>query len=172
MNTFFFQVHVNKSVCDRFSATWSLNRGHHLFIYQRSRSQATVTSDVIERFRQSINNDADIFHDCDSNKTDEGTFNDHSKDNEGDEKNESESDINCKDEPSSSSSSSTTTSRSDNSNDNNNYKKNKRNNKSFVAVSKRVHHAESMFVSLFRLFPGNLLSSKSSSGSGNDSSRQ
>jgi hypothetical protein len=171
MNTPFLQVHVNKSVCDRFSATWSLNRGHHLFIYQRSRSQATVTSDVIERFRQSINNDADIFHDCDSNKTDEGTFNDHSKDNEGDEKNESESDINCKDEPSSSSSSSTT-SRSDNSNDNNNYKKNKRNNKSFVAVSKRVHHAESMFVSLFRLFPGNLLSSKSSSGSGNDSNRQ
>ena len=61
MNTPFLQVHVNKSVCDRFSATWSLNRGHHLFIYQRSRSQATVTSDVIERFRQSINNDADIF---------------------------------------------------------------------------------------------------------------
>tara|TARA_A100001015_G_scaffold321294_1_gene451281 strand:+ start:1448 stop:2740 length:1293 start_codon:yes stop_codon:yes gene_type:complete len=166
MNTPFLQVHVNKSVCDRFSATWSLNRGHHLFIYQRSQSQATITSDVVERLRQSTNN-ADILYDYDNNKTDKITFNDLSRDNEGDEKNESESDISCKDESLSSSSSSSlsTTLRSDNGN---NYKKNKRNNKSFVAVRKRVQHAESMFVSLFRLFPGYLLSSKGSPGSGSD----
>ena len=191
MNTPFIQVDVNKAVSDRFSATWSLNRGHHLFIYQRSISPETAITDVTDRLQipQSychMYND-DIYND------DINNYNNNDNDNSrGDEKSETDTEIDNDNSDlshdfqtttaaanirtgssySSSSSSSSSSSYHDSRDDNDQTKG--KNDTTFVAVkSKRPSQTQSsMFVSLFRLFPSSLLPFKAAStGTGHNGSR-
>ena len=151
MNIPFIQVDVNKAVGDRFSATWSLNRGHHLFVYQRSSSPQKAASDVTDRLQlpQSDSIYTDIINSKDNIYTKDGG----DEKSETDTEMENESDLSREFQPSTGQSISSLPSQYQSTSS------------SVITVSKRPQHTQSMFVSLFQLFPGNLLSFKNKSDS-------
>ena len=159
MNTPFIQVDINKAVGDRFSATWSLNRGHHLFVYQRSSSPQTAASDVTDRLQlpQSDSICTEIYNVKDDiHKKDEGD-----EKSETDTEMENESDLSREFQSSTDQSSSSLPPQYQSTSSN----KNRKMKSSVVTDSKRPQNTQSMFVSLLRLFPGNLLSFKDTSSS-------
>ena len=63
----FRQLEINKRLTDRFSSTWTVNRGHHMYIYERTDS--LVNSPYRQQLQEPVYPTM-LYNDNDDNRTD------------------------------------------------------------------------------------------------------